>query len=321
MSDRRLTVLRPGLLTTVQDLGRWGHQALGVPVSGAMDTHSLRVANALVGNPVAAAALEITLLGPVLRAETALVLAVAGAAFDVRLNDQRVPHGRAFEVPAGGVVTFASRDPRTGARAYVAVAGGVETPLLLGSRATHLVSRMGGLDGRALAAGDVIPVGPVRPGRSWGRRPDVAAEPPVDAGPCAVRVLLGPQDDWFTAAALDAFLTAPFTVSSRSDRMGFRLEGPTLQTRGRGELVSEPVAFGAVQVPASGDPILLMADRQTAGGYPKIATVISADLPVTGQRSPGDQIRFVACTRAEARAALIARERGLLRVLPDEARA
>lgn len=317
---RQVTMQRPGLLTTVQDLGRWGQQALGVPVAGAMDTHALRVANALVDNPPAAAGLEVTLLGPTLRAEAPIVMAVAGAAFAIRVNDAGVTAGTAFDVPAGGVVTFGPREAGSGARAYLAMAGGIDTPLVLGSRATHLVSRMGGVDGRALVAGDVLPIGPAPPARR-GPRPRWL---PLDAmpqdAPRAVRVLLGPQDDWFTPAAVEAFLTSPFTVSSRSDRMGFRLEGPTLETRTRGQLLSEPVAFGAVQVPASGDPILLMADRQTAGGYPKIATVISADLPVAGQLSPGDRIRFAACTRAEARAALIARERALLRVLPDEAR-
>lgn len=318
MTPRACLVVRPGLLTTVQDLGRWGHQAAGVPVAGAMDTYSLRLANLLVGNPESAAALEVTLLGPTLRAESTLVAAVAGAVFDLSVDDRPVPHGAAIAIAAGSVLRFGER--RAGTRAYLAIDGGIATPPILGSRATHLVSRMGGLDGRALIAGDRVPIGPGPAAVVHGA---TRAPLPLDAvpGQRRLRVLLGPQDDWFTPSALDALVGAPFTVSSRSDRMGFRLEGPALTTRRPGELLSEPVAFGALQVPSGGVPILLMADRQTAGGYPKIATVISADLPLAGQLAPGDAVRFAACTRAEARSALIARERDLLRALPDGVRA
>lgn len=316
MTGRTLTVLRPGLLTTVQDLGRWGHQAVGVPVAGAMDTYSLRLANGLVGNPETAAALEVTLLGPVLRADAPVVVAVAGAIFDLEVDGRPVPHGAPLALAAGSVLRFLDR--RAGARAYLAVAGGLETPLVLGSRATHLVSRMGGVDGRALVAGDVVPVGtaPTRPATRPTRSPLPLAAAP---GARRLRVLLGPQDEWFTKSSVDALLGGTFSVSPNSDRMGFRLDGPALTTKRPGELVSEPVVFGAIQVPSGGAPILLMADRQTAGGYPKIATVVTADLPLAGQLAPGDTVRFAACTRAEARSALIARERDLLRALPEGA--
>jgi len=314
MSPRTLTVLRPGLLTTVQDLGRWGHQRDGVPVAGAMDTRALRQANALVGNPAGAAALEITLLGPTVRADTPIRVAVAGAALEVRVDGAPAPFGRPFDLAAGATLAIGGRAPGAGARAYLAVAGGLDTPMVLGSRSTHLVSRMGGLSGRALAAGDVVPLGAPGPSPAIpGRVPPVAA-----ASGRGLRVLLGPQDDWFSADSLERLLTGTFTVSARSDRMGFRLEGPALVTARRGELVSEPVAFGAIQVPAGGEPILLMADRQTAGGYPKIATVIAADLPVAGQLAPGDIVRFTACTRAEARTALVARERDVLPAFGEE---
>ena len=319
MTARTFTVLRPGLLTTVQDLGRWGYQAAGVPVAGAMDSYSLRLANGLVGNPETAAALEITLLGPALRADAPLVIAVAGAMFDLQVDDRPVPHGAPVEVAAGSVLRCLER--RAGARAYLAVAGGIETPAVLGSRATHVVSRMGGLDGRALVAGDVVPVAP--PGGTGAVRRATRSPWPLAQAPGArrLRVLLGPQDEWFTVSSVDALLGGTFSVSSKSDRMGFRLEGPALTTKRPGELVSEPVAFGAIQVPSGGAPILLMADRQTAGGYPKIATVITADLPLAGQLAPGEAVRFAACTRAEARSALIARERDLLRALPDRGEA
>ncbi len=309
-----LSVVRPGLLTTVQDLGRWGHQALGVPVAGAMDTRSLREANLLVGNPDAAAGLEVTLLGPTLRTDAAIAAAMTGADLEVRVDGQRVPVGRVFDVRPGGLVQIGAGQPGAGARAYLAIAGGIETPLVLGSRATHLVSRLGGVAGRALMAGDSLPIG--TPPRTPPRRGLVVAPaaPPPDG---RLRVVLGPQDDWFAASTIETFLSAVFTVSARSDRMGFRLEGPPLTPSRRDELVSEPVAFGAIQVPSGGAPILLMADRQTAGGYPKIATVIAADLPLAGQLAPGAAVRFTACTRAEARAALIAREREVVRLVPD----
>lgn len=314
MAGATLDILRPGLLTTVQDGGRWGHQALGVPVAGAMDTASLRHANLLVGNAADAAALEVTLLGPRLRARADVHAAVAGATFELDLDGHPIAMDTPFTMAAGAVLTFGRRV--AGARAYLAVAGGVDVPLVLGSRATHLVSRMGGLDGRALRAGDTIAIGP--PPAAVPRR--AAAGPAahwIGAGPHVLRVLLGPQHDWFSEASRHALLATPFTVSPRSDRMGFRLDGPALSRAQGGELLSEPVPFGAIQVPAGGDPILLMADRQTAGGYPKIATVIAADLPVAGQLGPGDQIRFLGCSRAEAVAALIARERQQLRTAAE----
>lgn len=314
MSASSLVVVRPGLLTTVQDLGRWGCQGLGVPVAGPMDTRSLRQANLLVGNADGAAGLEITLLGPTLRASAPLVAAVVGADLELRVDGRRMPVGRVFDVPAGGELAIGGGAPGTGARAYLAVAGGIDTPPVLGSRSTHLVSRMGGLDGRALHAGDVLTIGGPAP---EGPRRGAAVPPATAPADGRLRVLLGPQDDWFAPSTIDTFLTAPFTVSARSDRMGFRLEGPPIPAARPAELVSEPVAFGAVQVPKGGAPILLMADRQTAGGYPKIATVIAADLPLAGQLAPGAAVRFVACTRSEARAALIAREREIVRLLPE----
>ncbi len=309
-----LTVVRPGLLSTVQDLGRWGSQALGVPVSGAMDTFAHRLANALVGNPVTAATIEVTLLGPELRAEQPLVVAVAGAEFALTADGRPVPHQTAFALAPGTTLRFGQR--HAGSRAYVAVAGGIDTPMVLGSRSTHLLSRMGGVAGRALLGGDVLPIGrgpvPVTP------RAAARAHLAGSSATPALRVMLGPQDTAFSRSSIDALMCDEFRVSPQSNRMAFRLDGPTLTTIAAEEPLSEPVPFGAIQVPAGGAPILLMADRQTAGGYPKIATVITADLPVAGQLGPGDSVRFVSCTRAEARHALIARERELLRAMPDE---
>jgi antagonist of KipI len=302
-------VVRPGLLTTVQDLGRWGHQAQGVPVAGPMDTFSHRLANLLVGNPPAAATLEITLIGPELHFERACSVALAGADFEVTSGGRSLGVGMSTWLDDGARLHFGRR--RAGARVYLAVEGGIQTTPVLGSRATHLVSGMGGLDGRALVATDVLPI-------HAGAQPKPARRAiginlPT-AGRARLRVLPGAQFDWFTPDAVRAFTSTSFRVSPRSNRMGYRLEGPQLARVRQEEPISEPLAFGAIQVPTAGEPILLMADRQTAGGYPKIGSVIAADLPIAGQLAPGDFIEFDMCPRQQAAAALIARERPLLRL-------
>jgi antagonist of KipI len=308
-------VVRPGLQTTVQDLGRWGFQAAGVPVAGPMDPFSHRLANLLVGNPVSAALLEITLIGPELEFDAPAAIAVCGAEFDVTADGSAVPMATSVHVARGTRLQFGRR--RSGARAYLAVAGGVQTPLVLGSRATHVVSAMGGLHGRALAAGDRVPVqATALPGVI--RRASGLTLPA--SGRARLRLLPGPQAEWFDAAAHRALTSVSFRVSPRSNRMGYRLEGPPLVRRRNQEAISAPLPFGAVQVPAAGEPILLMADRQTAGGYPQIASVIAADWPIAGQLAPGDFIEFAFCTRQDAAAALIARERPLLRVSDSESR-
>jgi antagonist of KipI len=314
MSLGAIHVRRPGLLTTVQDLGRWGHQAAGVPVAGPMDTISHRLANLLVGNDRDAATLEVTLLGPALEFETAAMIAICGADFDVMANGQSVPTGVSLRLGAGTQLHFGRC--RAGARGYLAVAGGLQVPPVLGSRATHLVSHMGGHLGRPLVAGDRLPIvrgladRPVRRGTGLMLPASQRAR---------LRVLPGPQAEWFEPAAVSTLTGVSFRISPRSNRMGYRLEGPPLLRRRRDEPISEPLAFGALQVPPAGEPILLMADRQTAGGYPKLANVIAADLPLAGQLAPGDFIEFALCSRQDAATALIARERPLLR-LADVAR-
>ena len=308
-SEPAVSVIKPGMLTTVQDAGRWGYQARGVPVAGPMDPVSHRLANALVGNGRGAALLEVTLLGPELEFEDERLVAVAGADFDLSLDDRQVPSRAPFTVSAGSRLRFGAR--RLGARAYLAISGGITLPPTLGSRSTHLVSGMGGVNGRALIAGDRLPLGdPTRPqGTVRAPQDQIVALPDRYA---TVRVLPGPQVDYFTPDALDILQSAPYIVAQRSDRMGFRLEGPRLtHTRGA-DIISDATPLGVLQIPASGQPILLMADRQTTGGYPKIATVIAADLTVAGQLAPADTIAFVVCTRADALKALIAQERALM---------
>ena len=287
-------VRKGGLLTTVQDRGRWGYQAMGVPVAGPMDLFSHRLANAMVGNAEDAATLEVTLAGPDLEFSDDRDVAVTGAEFE------NVPHG-VFHVRAGQRVSFGARV--RGARAYIAIAGGIETPVILGSRSTHVPSGMG----RALKAGDELPLGP--PSR---KRPAEAGRYERRSVENTVRVLPGPQRDRFTANALDALQSAPYSIGTDSNRMGYRLSGPKLEHTRGADIISDATPAGSLQVPASGQPILLMADRQTTGGYAKIATVISADLGIAGQLSPGDELRFAVCSPAEALAALIAQEQKLL---------
>jgi antagonist of KipI len=304
-----MAVIKSGMLTTVQDLGRWGFQARGVPVAGPMDPVSHRLANALVGNGRDAALLEITLLGPELEFEDERLVAVAGAAFDLSLDGRPVPLRAPFTVAAGSRLRFGAR--RAGARAYLAVSGGIDVPPVLGSRSTHLVSALGGVEGRALRAGDRVPLAAASGLSATALAPQDAIVELPD-GDATIRVLPGPQAEYFAPGALDCLQSAAYVIAGNSDRMGFRLDGPVIPHRRGADIISDATPLGVLQVPASGQPILLMADRQTAGGYPKIATVIAADIARAGQLAPTDAIRFEVCTPHQALAALIAQERALM---------
>ena len=295
-----LTVIRPGMLTTIQDLGRWGQQASGVPVAGPMDWYSHRLANQLVGNDERAALLEVTLIGPELEADAETFCVLTGARFDVTVNGTAIDSTSPFVVPRGGRLRIGGR--RKGARAMLAVRGGFDLPALFGSRATSVIARMGPLGGRPLSAGDVLPVGD-----GIGHVASTGTPLPLPDGGARLRVVVGPHDAMFTAAARDALFGSRYVVTPESNRMGYRLHGSPLAHRGDTEILSDATPIGSLQVPRSGHPILLMADRQTTGGYPKIATVITADLPMAGQLAPGDWIEFAECTRAAAVDALRAR--------------
>ncbi len=303
MSPRPLVrVVRPGPLTTVQDAGRFGYQHLGVPAAGAMDPLAYRVAVALAGGPAGAAALEITLGGfeALFLAETAAALAGADLGFE--LDGRPVGPGEAFRARPGARIRATGR--RWGCRAYLAVWGGFAVPPVLGSRSTYLPARLGGVGGRALRAGDELPgTGGVPPGWEEGRRvpPGLVPAPPGPGEPVVLRAVPGPQDDAFTRAGRETFFSALFTVSPQADRMGYRLDGPRIEHSGPADIISDGVAWGAVQVPAHGRPIVLLGDRQTVGGYPKIATVIRADLPRIAQAIPGDPVRFAEVDLWEAR--------------------
>lgn len=294
-----LEIWEPGLLTTVQDGGRVGWARYGVPPSGPLDKAAFRAANRLVGNPPDAAGLEITLTGPTLRCSRPSLVAVCGAEFELWAGSIRVPTWHAVFLRAGQWLYFGER--RQGARAYLAVDGGMDVPLFLDSRSTYLTGGFGGVEGRALRRGDRLPLGPgalqpsMRAGRAW----PASERPPYTSAP-TLRVVLGPQDDHFTQAGLETFLSTAYELTPETNRMGARLKGPPIQHRDTTGIVSDGVVIGSVQVPASGQPIVMLADHQTTGGYPKIATVIQADLPLLAQIVPGDYVRFDAVSLAEA---------------------
>ena len=285
-----LEVIAPGLHTTVQDAGRIGFQDVGLPASGPLDRISLRLANALVGNAPGMPALEMLLQGPTLAvlADSARIAIVGGDA------DIAIGSDRARVIPAGRLVrgdVFRVRGFGDSVCAYLAIEGGPDIAPLLGSASTYVRSGIGGFHGRALRPGDRVPLTlaavDVRDEHALSRPVDLELEQPV-------RVVLGPQRDYFTDDAVATLLSSDYVISNQADRMGYRLEGPALAHAKGYNIVSDGTVAGAIQVPGSGQPIILMVDNQTTGGYPKIATVISADIPVVGRRKPGRAIRFVA---------------------------
>lgn len=293
-----IKIHRAGLLTTVQDLGRTGHRAAGVPLAGAMDPVALRIANLLVGNAEDAAAIEFTLLGPELEFSADVLVAVAGGDFGT------LPLWQPVRVRAGERIKFGAA--RLGCRACLAIAGGLDVAPVLGSRSTYLRAALGGWDGRALRDGDVLRAPGLTREITGHWHIDERILPAYSAAP-TVRVVRGAQADEFG----DDFFSAAFKVTPQSDRMGVRLAGPVLGRAGAVDLVSSTVVPGTVQIPPDGQPIVLMADAQTIGGYPKIAHVITVDLPLVAQLRPGDTLRFRAVTLAEAHELALARERTL----------
>jgi len=298
-----LEVVEAGIANCIQDAGRPGYRSIGVPLSGAADPLLLACANRLLGNAPDSAALEVSLAGPRLRASAGAVRVALAGAVSARLIRA---NGTVREVPAWQTATLFPGDaiavgaPGAGV-AYLAVSGGLRVPLQLGSRATYPRARLGGVAGRALATGDRLPCATVG-GDPW---LEFRAAAPFEHPPGPIRVVLGPQDDHFDATALATLLGAEYTVSHETDRMGMRLAGPRLAHRAdRGaDIVSDGVAPGAIQVPADGQPIILLADAQTVGGYAKIATVIRADLPRLAHLAPGAPLRFAAVAVAAGRAA------------------
>ena len=295
----RLAIQSPGALTTVQDLGRWGFQAIGMPVGGAMDAPSLVRGNLLLGNPEGVAALEATASGPSVRFEGEGAVAVTGGDLSPRLNGASIPNWTVVLVRDGDLLTFGGMGGK-GCRAYLCVAGGIDIPPLMGSRSTYLRAGIGGFCGRRLAAGDVLPVG--RPRGAWRLLEGVAcpAELRPDRAHVPFRTILGPQDDRVTPEGVRTFFSAEYKVSGASDRMGYRMEGGAAIELTRGsDIVSDGVPMGAVQVPGEGLPIVMMADRQTSGGYVKIGVVHALDVARLSQCPPGASVRFARLSQEE----------------------
>lgn len=300
MSGPVLEIASPGLLTTVQDRGRYGFQRYGVPVSGAMDEFALRAANLLVGNDQGAACLEMTVLGPTARFLRDARIAVTGGDLTANLNGAPLPRWQAVDVAGGSELGFSNM--RDGMRAYLAIAGGIDVPVVMGSRSTYLPSGIGGFEGRALAGGDVVSAFPADPDAPAGRLPR-GYEPPSYGPHHEIRVVMGPQADAFGQEAVDVLLGSTFTISLDSDRMGYRLEGAEVRHATGPDIVSDGNAPGAIQVPGSGVPTVLLADRGTTGGYTKIATAISADLGKLAQAVPAQTVSLTAVDLQEATAA------------------
>lgn len=292
-----ITVLRPGLLSSFQDLGRCGSQHLGVPVGGAMDSRAHRLANIVAGNAGDEATLEVTLTGPALRFDAPGCVAISGGQLGARLNGVPVPNNRPLVVRAGDTLDFAGR--MSGLRAYIAWHGGIELPTVLGSRSTYLRGGFGGYKGRALKSADVLAMKADFRGRQMDALereiermkiylPAILGTAPRET----IRALRGAHTDLFTPESIEAFFNGEYRIRPESERMGYRLEGPVLKLKRATQLLSEATSFGSVQVPPDGNPIVLMADRQTTGGYAKIAHVATVDLPAIAQCMPGERLRF-----------------------------
>ncbi|MDY5020808.1 MAG: biotin-dependent carboxyltransferase family protein [Blautia sp.] len=292
-----IRILKGGMLTTVQDLGRTGYQSQGFSVAGVMDVRSFKIANLLLDNPENEAVLEFTLIGPTLEFTSSTIIAITGGDFQPTLNGEPVEMYRALYINKGDILKFGSA--RTGSRGYIAFSSYLNIPVVMGSRCTNLKSSLGGFKGRKLQAGDYI-------GFRIKRRYlpfflSIKLEPDrFDDVQAELRVVMGPQDDLFSKQGLETFLTQEYTVTSDFDRMGCRLEGPFIAPKKGSDIISDGIAFGSIQVPAHGKPIILLADRQTTGGYGKIATVASVDIPKLVQRKTDHKIRFRAISVEEA---------------------
>ena len=307
MSVETIEILEPGLFTTVQDRGRYGYQRYGVPSSGAMDTFALRAANILVGNEEGAAGLEMTVLGPRIRFLADTWIALTGADLGPTLDGEPLVMWQTAKVQRDGVLSF--EGARDGTRSYLAAAGGLDIPLVMGSRSTYVTAAIGGLDGRPLKPGDIL--------STFGDKADVnlserglpeSLMAPSYGHQHEIRVVLGPQDESFAAEAIATFLSSEYAIGLESDRMGYRLDGPRIEHKAGPDIVSDGTPLGAVQIPGDGQPIILLADRGTTGGYTKIATVISADIGTLAQAMPGNALTFRAVTVDEAQAVLRERE-------------
>ena len=278
-----------GFLTTIQDMGRFGYQETGMSVSGVMDTRSASLANILVGNDENEGVIEVTLMGPTMEFTADNIIAVTGGDLGAKLDGNLLPRYEAVLVKAGQTLSFTGL--KSGARAFIAFAGGLAVPAVMGSKSTNLKSKIGGFEGRKLEKDDAI--GFAAPKTSLPNMDKRKLSiPDFSAKEHDLRVVLGPQDDCFPQSSIDTFFNNVYTIGNEYDRMGCRMQGPVIKHKVGGDIITDGISFGAVQVPSHGNPIVMMADHQTTGGYTKIANVISVDLPVLAQCMPGHKIHF-----------------------------
>ena len=306
-----IRIISPGALTTVQDYGRFGYGEIGFPPSGAVDTKAMEIANCLVGNELGEAVLECTLFGPTIHFTRDNVIAVTGADMKPMVNDRELPLNTAIAVKAGEnlVLAFAAK----GCRSYIAFAGGLEIKECLGSKATNIKCRLGGFQGRALKANDEIAfVKPISLLPNIEKRTYITSD--TEAVPKLLRVVFGPQNDYFTEEGLHTFETGRFQLTNDSNRMACKLSGPIIASKQTKDIISDGISLGSIQVSSNGQPIIMLADRQTTGGYAKIATVISTDIPRLAQCKPGDEICFQRISLKKAHKLYKAYKKELLRL-------
>lgn len=284
-----IKIIKPGLLTTIQDSGRMGFQRYGIPVAGAMDDFAFRIANILVGNDEHEAVLEATFMGPTIEIGFNGYIAITGANMSPKLNDKNIHMWRSIEVHKGDQLSLSG--PLEGLRTYIAFGGGIGVPEIMKSKSTYVRGSLGGYKGRKLMEGDEIPIDASKSKAKPCRYISPQYIPRYSKNN-VVRVVLGPQDDHFSPEAIETFFNSEYKITAEADRMGYRLEGPKLTHAKGPDIISDGIVFGSVQVPGHGSPIVMMADRQTTGGYTKIATVIWPDLPIMAQMGPGDTVRF-----------------------------
>ncbi|MBX0359260.1 biotin-dependent carboxyltransferase family protein [Halobacillus sp. Nhm2S1] len=320
-----ISVLKSGLMTTIQDIGRYGYQKDGVIVSGAMDQQAHRIANLLVGNPADAATMEMTLMGPVLEFQEDAFIAICGGNLTPMIDGESVAMWKPLYIKKGSELRFGQ--PKQGFRCYLSIAGGFQVRKVMGSSSTYLRANMGGFEGRTLEKGDQLRFGhsdfhlpysteQLKPAdktisfkeTSWFVGPEFTNYTRDDQ---PIRVMAGREFELFTEKSKEQFFNDPFQIDSKSDRMGYRLNGGTLKLENKKDIVSEAVTFGTIQVPPDGNPILLVADHQTTGGYPKIGQVASIDLPRVAQMRPGESIRFTPISHQEAQRLLLEKEKNL----------
>lgn len=307
-----LKVLKGGPLTTIQDRGRLGYQQFGVPVSGVMDAYAYRIANFLVGNEEEEAVIEVTMMGFAAEFLEETVIAVTGGNLTPSLNGEPITMWKAISVRRGDQLAF--QRVKSGCRSYVALAGGIDVPMIMGSRSTYLRGSFGGYQGRALQNEDILEFGKLKNANSDLSQRALVEQAMEYTTEITLRVVGGPQEEAFTKEGIKEFYSNPYKVTMDSDRMGFRLEGKRIVHRDKAEIISDGIAMGAIQIPGHGQPILMMADRQTTGGYPKIGNVITADLPKLAQAKPGDSLRFQWVSIEEAQEVFIQMEKGLNKI-------